>query len=164
MRKLFKLCVVIAFLLACGGSTFFTWFLFQMNKLSAESFEIGKKALEVAQTRAKKTPDPKIGLQMTYESFEKLKSEQYNQRWLAKWDRKGQKIARKLSRQGKILTKMSDQGVKEANARRKDLKKSQELSRELLAIQRKSEALAKEMYELSKKLLPFSEALPRLIP
>lgn len=164
MKKIFTALFVLGLLLGCAGSTLLTWFLYQMQHQSAISFDIGRRSLAQAKKQADLTPDPQVGLDMTYESFEKLKSEQYNQRWLAHWDRIAQKIAQKLSHQGKVLVAMSEQGLREVNFKKKEIARGKKLSRDLLAVQKQSLVLAKEMLALSKKLLPISEALPKLIP
>lgn len=148
----------------CIVSATVTHFLYRLSAETERSFVLAKKSIDLAKKEAELTGDPWQGLHMTYESLEKLKSEQYNQRWLARWEREGTSLAQRLSAINRDLYRMSEQGVKEAKEGELKAKEAEKLGRELIALQRRSLKQARELQALSQKLLPISEALPKLLP
>lgn len=163
-RQLGQGLCLFGLLIGCVASATVTHFLYRMSAQTERSFELAKESIDLAKKEAELTGDPWEGLRMTYEGLEKLKSEQYNQRWLARWEQEGRQIAQRLTAMNRDLLQMSEQGVREAKAGEEKAAKAQQVGRELIALQRRSVKQARELQALSQKLLPISEALPKLLP
>lgn len=158
-----KIILILVLIIWAAASTFLSYVLFNINKQSAISFSIAEKSLNLVKDKIKYATSSDKSLKDAIKGFEKVKDDYQDHLYVHKYDLEGYKKTVAMTNINKILYAWSVESLQDIENGKKDLAESIKITKTMYDFQVNGLKRAKRMQEVSKKLLPYTETMAKLL-
>jgi len=163
LKTVGKIILIIILIIWAAGSTFLSWTLYNINKQSAISFAMAKQSLKMVKDKIQYATSPDKSLKEAIKGFEKVKDDYQDHLYVHKYDLEGYEKTVVMTNINKILYNWSIDSLRDLENGKKDLAESIKITKAMFDFQVKGLKRAKRMQAVSKKLLPYTETMAKLL-